>query len=313
MIFRHQTKTVFFVRGLVPTATVSHLQIMMGIFVRGQVPTAIMLMMVFFFVRGQVPTAIMLMMVFFFVRGLVPTAVMLMMVFFFVRGLVPTAIMLMMVFFAILPLIVLFLLGDLIPTPMMSIVVILWLRRLVATTTTLVVEIFVLVVAAMPTTIVATSKMLPVARMHDVETRCGKLLVMSLNAIPIVARLGLSNDRNDDKRPQPSRQTAQPHHGPSRIDRYIPDRPGQTRKAESRPANVQPVNLQLASNQRQDGKKSGSTKRREENIMKIVFRAWFAMQATRYYASKGRADTANFSKWSIPVDVVRKISTRRVN
>ena len=112
------------------------------------------------------------------------------------------------------------------------------------------------------------------------------------------------DDRTDDRRQQPSRQPAKPQHGPSKIDRYVPDRPGQSRRAEPSPVNVRSASSQRQNPGRRSQKKSGIVQRREEGILKNIFRAWFAKQATRYNTSKGRADTANVSEWHIPREVV---------
>lgn len=113
------------------------------------------------------------------------------------------------------------------------------------------------------------------------------------------------NGRNDDRRQQPSRQPAKSHHDPTKINRYVPERPDQGHKAVPGP-----VNVQAASDQRQDPshrseRKSGNVQRREEAIMRDMFRAWFTKPATRYYACKGRVNATNVSKWSIPLDVIK--------
>ena len=77
------------------------------------------------------------------------------------------------------------------------------------------------------------------------------------------------NDRHDDRRQQPSRQPAKPHRGPSKIDRYVPDRPGQNPRAEPSSVNVQHASDQIRSVTR----KPGSARRREEGMAKSIFRA----------------------------------------
>ena len=114
-----------------------------------------------FFVRGsmlRVGVRLIQVMMVFFVRGLVSTAYMLMIeITFFVMAIVSTAIMLMIV---------------------MAIV--------------LMIEIFVLVVATSKMQVVAAKGYMTtirVARMNDVEMRCGKLLVMNLKATMIIGGL----------------------------------------------------------------------------------------------------------------------------
>lgn len=80
------------------------------------------------------------------------------------------------------------------------------------------------------------------------------------------------NNRNDGKRPQPSKQPAKPHHDPSKIDRYIPERPNQNRKTEPSSVNVQSASNQPPQNPGDTSQNRKNVQRRKEDIMRDIFR-----------------------------------------